>query len=413
MHMRHLMVCLIALVTAFVVSCLPITQPATAPWPKADTRTVLEGNTRFAFDLYSRLRTQQGNLFLSPFSLSSALAMTSAGARGHTLEQMTSVLHLPSQEETHAAMAQLLRQVNNRQSRRIELRTANALWAQKGHPFRDDYLRRMRSSYGAGFHEVDFTRSPEPSRRTINAWVETQTRNRIQQLLRPGLIDSLTRLVLTNAIYFKGDWQKPFPKNDSRKEPFTKPDGRQVSTMLMHREATFAYGEDADLQTLEMPYSGQELSIVVLLPRKPDGLPELEKKLTAENLTRWLAGLRSREVNVTLPKFKMTREFALEQVLAAMGMTDAFTASADFSGMDDGHGQLQLSAVVHKAFIDVTEEGTEAAAATAVCVTVGVAPGLTPPPPPVFRADHPFLFLIRDRQTGSILFLGRLVDPGN
>jgi serpin B len=410
MDMRRLVICLVALVAPVIVSCLPLTQPIVTR-SDVDTKAVVQGNTHFALDLYGRLQPERGNLFLSPYSISSALAMTSAGARGRTLEQMTSTLYLPAPDETHPAMAQLLRQINSRQSRRIELRTANALWGQKDHPFRADYLSLMRSSYGAGFQKVDFSQAPEHSRRTINAWVERQTRDRIRDLLRPGTVSSRSRLVLTNAIYFKGDWRTPFSKTDSRDEPFTLASGQQVPTKLMHNEATFAYTEEGDLQVLEMTYTGGELGMVMLLPRKPADLSDLEKKLTPEALGRWLAALREQEVIVTLPKFKMTRDFSLAPVLAAMGMSDAFSAAADFSGMDDGKGQLLLSAVIHKAFIDVTEEGTEAAAATAVTTLCGASPCYTRPPKPVFRADHPFLFLIRDRQTGSILFLGRLVDP--
>ncbi len=221
------------------------------------------------------------------------------------------------------------------------------------------------------------------------------------------MLDASTRLVLTNAIYFKGNWQLQFKKEQTRNEPFKLGGDKTVSAPLMHQQARFGYFDAPDFQLLEMPYSGNDLSMVVLLPKKLDGLASLEKGLTAGNLGAWLKGAREQKVRVTLPRFRLTAEFELSKALAGLGMPSAFSQSADFTGMGGSPGELSLSAVIHKAFVDVNEEGTEAAAATA---TVVRAHSLGPVVP-VFRADHPFVFLIRDRRSDSVLFLGRLTTP--
>jgi serpin B len=373
-----------------------------------DVPAVVEGNNRFAFDLYGRLREQDGNLFFSPYSISAALAMTAAGARGETADEMAKVLHLSlGAEKLAAAEGALARQVNGEgRQRGYRLRTANALWGQKGFGFRPEFLKLTGDGYGAPLHEVDFA-ATEGARKTINAWVEKQTEEKIKDLIKPGVLDANTRLVLTNAIYFKGDWQSQFRKNLTRDEPFKLADGKTVPVPLMHQQERFAYLDRPDFQLLEMPYSDKDLSMVVLLPKKTDGLAALEKELTADNLGLWLKGAREEKVLVALPRFRLTAEFDLNKALTALGMPSAFTASADFSGMGGNKGELYLSAVVHKAFVDVNEEGTEAAAATGAAVAKRAAG----PVVPVFRADHPFVFLIRDRQSGAVLFLGRLTSP--
>jgi serpin B len=375
---------------------------------RADRAAVVKGDTEFALDLYGKLRSREGNLFLSPFSISTALAMTSAGARGKTLEQMTSTLHLPDQRRLHPALAALMRQVNAGGAKRgYQLSTANALWGQKGHPFLPAFVKLNRDYYGAGLREVDFAANAEGARETINDWVEKQTRDRIKDLITPGMLDSDTRLVLTNAIYFKGGWQSQFKKDRTRTEDFTLADGKKVQAPLMHQRANCGYLQQVDFQALEMPYAGKDLSMVVLLPAKPDGLPGLERALKPGNLAGWLQGLRQQKVDVTLPRFKLTVEFELKRVLADLGMPLAFEPGrADFSGID-GTKKLYISVVAHKAFVDVNEKGTEAAAATGVGLKAASARPLTP----VFRADRPFLFLIRDKRADSILFLGRLTNP--
>jgi serpin B len=374
------------------------------------TPPIVKGNNEFALDLYSQLRDGQGNLFFSPYSLSTALAMTYAGARGQTAEQMATVLHFPrNADQLHPDFAALIRQLQGGQTDGCELHLANALWGQKGHGFRADFLKLIEAHYGAGLREVDFAEATEEARQTINAWVEQQTQDKIKDLLEPGILDSLTRLVLTNAIYFKGAWATPFEHSQTRDGPFLVTPQQRVTVPMMHQVSRFNYLETDDFQVLELTYSGGRLALMIFLPRKVDGLAEFERTLSADNLARWAAKLRSRKVAVELPRFKVTGTFLLNDVLSQMGMPLAFDQMrADFTGMDDGEPGLYLFAVVHKAFVDVNEEGTEAAAATAAVMSLR---GISTEKPQVFRADHPFVFLIRDIATSSILFLGRLTNP--
>jgi serpin B len=369
---------------------------------------MVQGNTEFALSLYAQLSSQAGNLFFSPLSLSTALAMTYVGARGQTAAQMATVLHFPSdQQRLHPVFATLSKDLHaESETQGYQLHMANALWGQKGSRFREDFLLTTKTYYGAGLNEVDFRTAAEEARKTINAWVEQQTKDKIKDLIPLGALDELTRLVLTNAIYFKGDWVSPFMKPLTKEENFKVAADRQITVPLMHQTGFFNYCEGDTFQALELPYVGGKLSMVVLLPKKEDKLAELEQSLTVQNLSKWLSQLRRREVIVTLPKFKVTAEFILNEVLSTMGMPLAFSAAADFSGVSEEEA-LYLSAVIHKAYVDVNEEGTEAAAATAV-VAVAVSARR---PPAVFRADHPFVFLIQDTSTGSILFLGRMVQP--
>jgi serpin B len=376
--------------------------------PPAERKPVVESHNTFALDLYGRLRGQEGNVFFSPYSMATALAMTYAGARAETAEQMAKVLHLPvEQEQVPGAFAALDASLTGAgKSRGYELYTANALWGQKGHPFLTAFIKLTHDSYHAGLTEVDFQNATEQARQTINAWVEKQTHDKIKELLAPGVLSDMTRLVLTNAIYFKGDWAKPFKKERTRDELFHVRARQETKVPMMHQKEHFGYLEDAAFQALELPYAGKDLALVVLLPRKVDGLAALERSLTSAKLTTWLGKLHAVEVDVALPKFQLTEELQLAKTLSEMGMPNAFNSRADFSGMDGSH-DLFLSAVVHKAFVDVNEKGTEAAAATGVAVKATAMLANAP----VFRADHPFLFLIRDTRSGSILFMGRLIQP--
>ena len=369
----------------------------------------MEGNKAFAFGLYEKLKEVEGNLFFSPYSISTALAMTYAGARGNTEKQMGTALHFTlDQKRFHPAFAWLEAQFKTVQEKGdIELNIANALWAQEDYVFLREFLDLIQSNYGTVLNHVDFKRACEAARKKINAWVEQKTKDKIKDLIKPGVLNALTRLVLTNAIYFKGRWESQFKKSRTKESPFWLSIDKSVEVPMMTQKRQFRYMENDSLQILELPYIGDDLAMIVLLPRKVDGLAQLEADLSVENLNMWIGHLRKREVSVFLPKFKMTSQFRLSETLASMGMPDAFGGNADFSGID-GTKNLFISAVIHKAFVDVNEEGTEAAAATAAVISLTSAPST---PPPTFRADHPFVFLIHDNHSGSILFVGRIVDP--
>jgi serpin B len=373
---------------------------------------VVKGNTAFALDLYQELKGTKGNLFFSPYSISTALAMTYGGARGNTAQEMAEVLHFPSDHrELHPDFARLEARLKAAQEKgEIQLNVANALWPQQGYPFLEEYLQMMQEYYQVVITPVDYKRAAEAARKKINQWVEEKPKNKIRDLVQPGILDTLTRLVLTNAIYFKGNWASRFDGNRTEEARFFLLFRKTaVRVPMMHQKNKFKYGEFDTLQILELPYDGNALSMLVFLPKDINGLPQLEKNLTAAALEQWTSGLREREVQVFLPKFKMTSQFRLGKTLSSMGMRDAFDLNkADFSGMDGRPNWLYIDEVIHKAFVNVNEEGTEAAAATAV-----VMKKRGPAPTHVFRADHPFLFLIRENSTGSILFMGRVVNPGH
>ncbi len=384
--------------------------PPPVEW-SADIQAVAEGNNRFALDLYAKLReAENGNLFFSPYSIHTALGMTATGAKGNTRDQMVKVLHLPADEQKALASGDLGRYYASA-GKPYELNVANALWAQSGFPWKPEFLAVQKERFGASFQEADFRTNPEGERVRINQWVEEKTRDKIKDLLRPGDVRDNTRMVLANAIYFKGKWTEKFDKNHTKDAPFHLADRSTVPVQLMSNfsQNEFNYAEGDRFQLLEMLYQGNELSMVIVLPRTADGLPGFEKELTSEKLAGWMKQARVEKVYVALPRFKLLQRFAPRSQLKAMGMTDAFDETkADFSGM--ASEKLFISAVIHKAFVDVNEEGTEAAAATAIIMATPVSVQI-PVPPKLFRADHPFLFLIRDVKHGTILFLGRVMNP--
>ena len=402
--MKICAICVLILISALSGCNVSATVPV-AQEPGA----VVHGNNAFALDLYAKLRATEGNLFFSPNSISTALAMTYAGARGETESQMAKTLHFTlGQEKLHAAFSELAKAFKaEHDTQGYQLNVANSLWVQKDYRLLEEFLEVTKKNYEAAINQVDFHTAHEAARKTINVWVEQKTNAKIQDLIQPGILDDMTRLVLVNAIYFKGQWAAKFKESLTRKEPFTVSPGTTAKVQMMNQKERFNYMENDLLQVLSLPYQGKDLTMVVLLPKKIDGLAELEHTLTLDTLNQWLGLLREQEIMVFLPKYTMTSQFQLADTLGSMGMPDAFAPNkADFSGMD-GTRSLCISAVIHKAFVDVNEEGTEAAAAT------GVAMRLTAvlEPPPVFRADHPFIFLIRDNRTGSILFMGRLAHP--
>lgn len=376
---------------------------------KEDLTELVHGNNAFALDLYGRLASRDGNLFFSPYSISNALAMTAIGARGQTAAEMVKTLRLPFEDgRLHTTFGEVVRQLNgNGVSRKYQLAVANALWAQQGLPVRQEFLQVARNDYEGSLRLVDFARAAEAARLTINRWVEGRTNDKIKDLLQEGAIDASTRLVLTNAIYFKGSWLKPFETKQTQKGAvFHRADGSTVKIDMMNVTGEFGYAEAEGVQALQLPYAGKEVSMVVVLPKDAGGLPGLEKSLTPAILTDWIARMRTSRVIASLPRFKATSQFRLKETLEQLGMKTAFSSEADLSGIT-GQRDLVISDVIHKAFVDVNEEGTEAAAATAVVIARTAAPLR----PLTFKADHPFVFLIRDNRTGSILFLGRLSDP--
>ena len=383
---------------------------------------VVEGNTAFATVLHRRLASEPGNLFHSPFSISTALAMTGAGARGETARQMSEVLRLDlSGDATHAAVGALLADLNGRTlaprvhddpvrgDKPFELAIANALWGQEGYPFEASFVELGRARYGAALLLLDFLGAPEESRRRINRWVEERTNDRIRDLIRAGDLTPDARLVLTNAIYFKSVWREPFQKEATRDQPFHTAAGEVAEVPTMRRTDSLEAMDAGDLDVVKLPYGGRAASMVLLVPKEKNGLAAIEARIDAAALTAWVRGCKPESIDLSLPRFKFSSRFVLNGVLQALGMTDAFEPlAADFKGISPT-GDLFLGFVIHQAFVDVDEKGTEAAAATAV----GMRAASAPPPPRVVKVDRPFLFLIRDEKTGSILFMGRVVDPQN
>ena len=403
-----------ALAPAFGMALLILSCSSTvekAP-PDAEMQLALKGEHAFALNLYAKLRKPGENLFFSPFSISAALAMTYAGARGNTAAQMATAcgFDLPP-ERLHPAFAALIADLTSKE-RKIgtyyEFLVANALWGPKDGGFRREFLDLVEKNYGGGLREVDFAQ-PEAARKTINRWVQEQTRDKIAEVVPVGILSDLTVLVLTNAIYFKSKWAFPFEEQLTKNEPFTLLSARKISAPMMHRrqEVPCKYGEGPEFQSIELAYQGGHVAMVILLPKKADGLPAFEKSLTGDSLAKWLSGMNRREVVVSLPRFRITCGFRLDEALKSLGMADAFEpVAADFSGMR-AEGGIWINAVLHKAFVEVNEVGTEAAAATAVAIEMSE----PMEQPPVFRADHPFLFLIRDTKSGTILFMGRVMNP--
>jgi serpin B len=367
----------------------------------------------FAAHLYAAVGAKSdSNTFFSPASIATALAMTSAGARGDTERQMLDVLGFQgaNRDALNAAFASLLKDINGAGGDRgYQLSTANRLWGQKGFNFLPSFLNETQKQYGAGLEEIDFAGNVDAARNTINAWVEKQTADKIKELIKPGMLTPDARLVLTNAIYFKGSWADPFKKELTQDEPFqTGSADQKTNVPMMHRSGSYRYVEDDATQILELPYAKNEVSMVVVLPRKVEGLADVEKAIDAKWLKALSGRLHARQVQVGLPRFKIKAEFELSKVLASMGMPLAFGSKADFSGMTTEQ-KLVLDQVIHQAYVDVNEEGTEAAAATAV--TMRLMAVRKPEPLAVFRADHPFVFMIRDNRSGAILFMGKLVKP--
>jgi serpin B len=380
-----------------------------------DLAELSQANAAFAFDLYQAISRQSGNLFLSPYSVSTALAMTFAGASGETANQMASTLHftLP-QERLHAAfnayaLALKARADQTAEGTPFELNIANALWGQQGFGFQAAFLDLLAENYGAGLRLVDYASDPEAARKQINQWVSVETKGKIQDLIPSGAIDAMTRLVLSNAIYFKAAWMHPFDPQATTNDPFHKLDGSVSRIPMMHQTQHAGYLVEQGYTALELPYQDGGFSMLILVPDVGQ-FEAIEAKLNSDMIQHIVDGMSYGEVNLSLPKFSYDASFELNRPLAQMGMPDAFDPQrADFSAMD-GRQDLYIGAVLHKAFVSVDEQGTEAAAATAVIMELMSAPAGEPV---TITVDRPFIFLIRDQQSGSILFMGRVVDPAS
>lgn len=388
---------------AGVLLAIVLTAPLPAPGEAsaADTQSVVTGNNAFATGLYRELGATEGNQFFSPYSISSAMGMTYAGARGNTAHEIKETLQFQlDQTGLNAAFKKQNRDLTataNASGQKLNI--ANAL-VLTGSDVSGEYKATLKNSYDAEIFAGGLD--------TINGWVKKKTEGKIEEILKELSADSVC--VILNAIYFKGVWESQFQKNATREAPFSVSPAKKVTVPLMYQKGDFNFLEEKDFQAVSIPYKGKSLSMVILLPRVADGLPALERQLNPQTLKGWLAKLdpqRPREIELFLPKFKVESGYDLVPPFRKMGMTDAFSMSkADFTGMGWQKGKLFIGQIKHKAVVEVNEEGTEAAAATAVEMVTKSMPYY-----PVFRADHPFLYLIRDNRSGVILFMGRLADP--
>jgi len=400
---------MVSAIAVVMLCCVTALCSVPTPGPEDNwIQPLVSGNNAFALEMYAKLKNGDKELFFSPYSISTAFGMVYAGARGRTAEQIAAAMHygMPP-DRLHPAFQSLAGQLNVKDAP-YELSVANALWGKKGYNFLSEFLDLTSKYYGAGLREVDFAANVEAAK-TINTWVEDQTKQKIKDLISPDMLDAMTRLVLTNAIYFKGTWASPFEKRWTQDEPFILLDGREVIVPMMQNSEMLRYTENNFMQAVMLPYKGDALSMLVMLPKKAQGLDEVEGQLTTQRLGEWRRNMRLVQVELAIPRFKMTSQFSLNDALKALGMADAFSdnpAVADFSGMN-GRTDLYISDAIHKAYVDVNEEGTEAAAATAVVMGLTAMPQ-EPRKPVVFRADHPFVFFIIDIRNGSILFIGRV-----
>jgi serpin B len=379
----------------------------------SDISSLVDGNSAFAFNLYRILSEEEGNLFFSPYSISAALAMTYAGARGDTEKQMAVALQFYlSQNQLHPAFNFLDQELASRgdgaegkDGEGFRLNIVNAIWGQKDYAFLVSFLDTLAENYGAGLRIVDFINKTEPSRITINDWVSDETEGRIKDLIPQGTISQLTRLVLTNAIYFNAAWQYPFEELATSPGVFCLLNGEEVTVPMIAQQESFAYAEGDNYRAIELPYDGQELSMVIILPDSGQ-FKTFEESMDYEQVKGIIENLKGQEVMLKMPKFEFDASFSLKKALTDMGMPVAFTEGADFSGMI-GKQDLHINDVIHKAFVSVDEVGTEAAAATAVIMDLTAMPET----PVEVTLNQPFIFLIRDIETGAILFIGRVMNP--
>ncbi len=399
-----------------------IKTPQTAPTPPTPPHlfqlsNVSDANNQFAIDLYSRYaieKNSDANLFFSPFSISSAMAMVYEGAKGQTAQEIGSVFHFPADiTQVRDAYQNAFADINN-SSGSYTLNTANALWVQNNYQLLDSYASAIKTYYGGNITGLDFIDNPSVAVSTINQWVADKTANKIQNILSMSDINQYTRLILTNAIYFKAAWSSTFDKSATQEKDFTTGSGSHSQVSMMEQTSNFAYADVGNAQLLRLPYRGDDVSMFVLLPKGND-LSAFEEALDCQKISGWEKEIQNQFVDVSLPKFKIETEEHMPSDLEAMGMPTAFSpTAADFSGIapiKDPSQNLYIGDVIHKAFIDTDENGTEAAAATAVLMFQAAIAMPEPPKPIVFNANHPFTFFIQENQTGDILFMGRVVNP--
>jgi serpin B len=407
------------LITAVPDQAQPETAGVVAKSTYGEAKTVVDANNQIAFEMYNFIRqdpqNEQRNIFFSPFSMSSALAMTYEGAKGVTADEIESVFHFPKDKNTRQQQFREIDAGINKDDSGYTLRTANALWVEKTCTISSDYVKTIRGAYNADATNLDFKNSPDNSRLTINTWVENKTDGNIAELLPSGSVDPSTRLVITNAVFFNGFWKYPFFKEDTRAAKFNTSQGKSTDVNMMvdaNWSLQFNYNETDQLQIVEMPYTrstGKELSMLVILP-KGDNMTPVETSLDAQNFSKLRNALQPKLVFIWLPRYKITTQYQMDPILKSMGMPDAFTGNADFSGID-GTRNLHISTVIHKAYVDVDEKGTKAAAVTAISMVEHSGYHEETREPIIFNADHPFLFIIQDRENGNILFMGRVMNP--
>ena len=366
--------------------------------------SLVDSLNKFSFDFYHNISENKNeNIFFSPYSIFVALSMAYEGARGNTSVQMYNLLNFfKNDSATQGSFAKIYNLLNQKQTG-YKINTANAFWIQQNYPFLSEYINLLQNYYMAEANELDFSKNVEAAK-IINSWIENQTNGKIKDMIDPGALSEFTRLVLTNAIYFKGLWENPFDPKYTSQADFNINSSETIKVDIMSlSDSTFNYTETDDLQILKLPYQGNDLSMLVILP-KENNVSIIDSLLNTVNIKNWNSSLYEIKINVDLPKFKFKTEYNLNNILTKMGMIDAFSGDyADFSGMD-GTKNLFISDILHKAYVEVNEEGTEAAAATAVIITTGMTTT-------TFNADHPFVFLIQHEGTGAILFMGKIMNP--
>jgi len=394
------------ILTVFITALL-VGACAKAEEVEYDHQIITDSINQFTFDILPLLNDQ--NTFFSPYSISSALAMTYAGARGNTEQEMSQVLYFDEDQKVfHPSFNKLNQELENRKREGIVLNNANALWVDFTANLDNDFLNLNNRYYGAGAERLDFIRETEASRLHINEWIEEKTEEKIKDLLSPGDVTPDTRLILTNAIYFLGSWLEEFNPEMTRDQDFFVTPQRGTRVPFMRRDDSLRYVEKADYQMVQIPYTGEELAMVIILPKKDIPLPSVIENLDNDKFTEAIESLKIEKVDLQIPKFEFEAKYNMKDMFRKLGMIEAFTEDADFTAMTSDEERFFIDEIIHQAFVEIDEKGTEAAAATAVVMRTTSIDG---PQPIIFRADRPFLFFIRDTVTETILFTGAFYKP--